>query len=162
MCAFEKQQAAPARPDVGACLSMLLVIVLLFCPFGAAMAPGSGQDFARRQGARPHQRTSEIYANQGEAFQVSTAAGTDGIVRRIEVRASSDNHAEGDWAVFALANVSEEQLERVIVAPHFRLVNSKLFWPDLGSQRIISITPSEGFALDRAAVRRCRRVLASR
>jgi hypothetical protein len=51
--------------------------------------------------------------------------------------------------VFALANVSDEQLERVIVAPHFRLVNSKLFWPDLGSQRIIAITPSEGFALDR-------------
>jgi hypothetical protein len=39
--------------------------------------------------------------------------------------------------VFALANVSDEQLERVIVAPHFRLVNSKLFWPDLGSQRIM-------------------------
>ncbi len=92
--------------------------------------------------------TTEIYTNQGEAFQVSTAAGADGIVRRIEVRASSENH-QGDWAVFALANVSEEQLERVIVAPHFRLVGSKLFWPDLGSQRIISITPSEGFALDR-------------
>ena len=92
--------------------------------------------------------TTEIYTNQGEAFQVSTAAGTDGIRRRIEVRASSENH-QGDWAVFALANVSEEQLERVIVAPHFRLVDSKLFWPDLGSQRIISITPSEGFALDR-------------
>ena len=92
--------------------------------------------------------TTDIYANQGEAFQVSTAPGPDGIRRRIEVRASSPAH-QGDWAVFALANVSEEQLERVIVAPHFRLVNSKLFWPDLGSQRIIAITPSEGFALDR-------------
>ncbi|MGV1761175.1 EAL domain-containing protein, partial [Rhizobium sp. A41-96] len=89
-----------------------------------------------------------IYTNQGEAFQVSTAAGADGIRRRIEVRSSSPNH-QGDWAVFALANVSEEQLERVIVAPHFRLVNSKVFWPDLGSQRIVAITPSEGFALDR-------------
>ncbi|HCL64421.1 MAG TPA: sensor domain-containing phosphodiesterase [Rhizobium sp.] len=92
--------------------------------------------------------TTEIYTNQGEAFQVSTAAGADGIRRRIEVRSSSENH-QGDWAVFALANVSEEQLERVIVAPHFRLANSKMFWPDLGSQRIIAITPSEGFALDR-------------
>ncbi|WEZ84130.1 EAL domain-containing protein [Rhizobium sp. 32-5/1] len=92
--------------------------------------------------------TTEIYTGRGEAFQVSTAPGTDGIVRRIEVRSSAENH-QGDWAVFALANVSEEQLERVIVAPHFRLVNSKLFWPDLGSQRILSITPSEGFALDR-------------
>ncbi|MDP9838270.1 diguanylate cyclase (GGDEF)-like protein/PAS domain S-box-containing protein [Neorhizobium huautlense] len=94
--------------------------------------------------------TTEIYPNQGEAFQVSTAAGTDGIRRRIEVRASSQSH-QGDWAVFALANVTDEQLERVIVAPHFRLAKSQLFWPDLGSQRIISITPSEGFALDRIA-----------
>ncbi len=92
--------------------------------------------------------TTEIYLNQGNAFQVSTAAGTDGIVRRIEVRASSEDH-HGDWAVFALANVSDEQLDRVIVAPHFRLANSRLFWPDLGSQRIISITPSEGFTLER-------------
>ncbi|MDH6268436.1 diguanylate cyclase (GGDEF)-like protein [Rhizobium sp. SG_E_25_P2] len=95
-------------------------------------------------------RIAEIYANQGEAFQVSTAAGTDGIVRRIEVRASSPGH-NGDWAVFALANVSDEQLERLIVAPHYRLVNSHVFWPDLGSDRILSITPSEGFALDRVA-----------
>lgn len=92
--------------------------------------------------------TTEIYTNQGEAFQVSTAAGADGIRRRIEVRSSTEGH-QGDWAVFALANVSEEQLERVIVAPHFRLSGSKLFWPDLGSQRILAITPSEGFALDR-------------
>ncbi len=93
-------------------------------------------------------KTTEIYRNQGNVFQVSTAAGADGIVRRIEVR-STDNKHQGDWAVFALANVSDQQLDRVIVAPHFRLVNSRLFWPDLGSQRIISITPSEGFALDR-------------
>jgi diguanylate cyclase (GGDEF)-like protein len=94
--------------------------------------------------------TTEIYTNQGEAFQVSTAAGADGIRRRIEVRSASETH-QGDWAVFALANVSEEQLERVIVAPHFRLVDSQIFWPDLGSQRISAITPSEGFSLDRMA-----------
>ncbi|QEE46923.1 EAL domain-containing protein [Rhizobium sp. WL3] len=91
---------------------------------------------------------TRIYTNQGEAFQVSTAAGGDGIRRRIEVRSSAPEH-QGDWAVFALANVSEEQLERVIVAPHFRLSGSRMFWPDLGSQRIMAITPSEGFALDR-------------
>lgn len=103
---------------------------------------------ARDDNALDLTATTEIYANQGEAFQVSTAAGPDGIRRRIEVRASSAEH-QGDWAVFALANVSEEQLERVIVAPHFRLSGSKMFWPDLGSQRILAITPSEGFALDR-------------
>ncbi|MCC0038168.1 MAG: EAL domain-containing protein [Brucellaceae bacterium] len=90
----------------------------------------------------------EIHANQGENFQVSTAPGPDGIVRRIEVEAASGS-ASGDWAVFALANTSEEQLDRLIVAPHFRLVGSGLIWPDLGSDRIAAITPSEGFALDR-------------
>lgn len=90
----------------------------------------------------------EIYRGQGENFQVSTAPGADGIVRRIEVEAQ-DAGSTGDWAVFALANTTDEQLDRLIVAPHFRLVGSGLIWPDLGSRRIAAITPSEGFALDR-------------
>ena len=39
----------------------------------------------------------EIYRNQGENFQVSTAPGPDGIVRRIEVEAN-DARSTGDWA----------------------------------------------------------------
>jgi diguanylate cyclase (GGDEF)-like protein/PAS domain S-box-containing protein len=95
-------------------------------------------------------RAVQIYQNQGQNFQVSTAPGPDGIVRRIEVEAN-DERSSGDWAVFALANSTDEQIDRLIVAPHFRLVNSGLFWPDLGSSRIAAITPSEGFALDRQA-----------
>ncbi|MGX5665811.1 EAL domain-containing protein [Rhizobium daejeonense] len=124
---------------------VMLVLAGLFSTTANAAEPVK---IARDDTALDLTATTEIYTNQGDAFQVSTAAGADGIRRRIEVRSSSPQH-QGDWAVFALANVSEEQLERVIVAPHFRLVNSKLFWPDLGSQRIIAITPSEGFALDR-------------
>ncbi len=90
----------------------------------------------------------EIYRNQGQSFQVSTAPGADGIVRRIEVEAQ-DKSSSGDWALFALANTTDQQIDRLIVAPHFRLVGSGLVWPDLGSRRIVSITPSEGFALDR-------------
>ena len=123
----------------------IFLLFLLFSSYSYAFEPVK---ISRDDTALDLTATTDIYANQGEAFQVSTAPGPDGIRRRIEVRASSEDH-QGDWAVFALANVSEEQLERVIVAPHFRLVNSKLFWPDLGSQRIIAITPSEGFALDR-------------
>ena len=93
----------------------------------------------------------EIYRNQGDNFQVSTAPGPDGIVRRIEVEAKDKQKATGDWAVFALANTTDQQIDRLIVAPHFRLVGSGFFWPDLGSTRIASITPSEGFALDRQA-----------
>lgn len=90
----------------------------------------------------------EIYRGQGDAFQVSTAPDVDGIVRRIEVEAQ-DERSTGDWAVFALANTTDQQLDRLIVAPHFRLVGSGLIWPDLGSQRIAAITPSSGFTLDR-------------
>ncbi|MGE0501555.1 MAG: EAL domain-containing protein [Rhizobiaceae bacterium] len=92
----------------------------------------------------------EIYNDQGPNFQISTAPGPDGIVRRIEVEANGER-STGDWAVFALANATDEQIDRLIVAPHFRLVGSGMFWPDLGSDRINAITPSEGFALDREA-----------
>jgi diguanylate cyclase (GGDEF)-like protein/PAS domain S-box-containing protein len=95
-------------------------------------------------------RAVEIYRNQGQNFQVSTAPGLDGIVRRIEVEASSER-STGDWAVFALANNTDQQLDKLIEAPHFRLAGSGLIWPDLGSRRIAAITPSEGFALDRQA-----------
>lgn len=141
--------APPTRPEgpVRAALTAFLIAVFMILGISSAHAIEPVK-ISREDTALDLTKTTEIYRNQGNAFQVSTAAGTDGIVRRIEVRSSDDKH-NGDWAVFALANVSDEQLDRLIVAPHFRLVGSKLIWPDLGSQRIISITPSEGFALDR-------------
>ncbi|MGO6900606.1 sensor domain-containing phosphodiesterase, partial [Rhizobium ruizarguesonis] len=143
-----RDRMLPKSPS-GRVIAVIAALFLAAFAFVAGVAQAAEPvKISRDDTALDLTATTEIYANQGEAFQVSTAAGADGIRRRIEVRASSENH-QGDWAVFALANVSEEQLERVIVAPHFRLVNSKLFWPDLGSQRISAITPSEGFALDR-------------
>jgi len=90
----------------------------------------------------------ERYLNQGDRIQVSTAPGADGIVRRIEVP-SENSAGVSDWIVFALANPSDEQLERLIVVPHYKLVGSGLIWPDLGSERIRAVTPSEGFAPER-------------
>ena len=78
---------------------------------------------------------------EGDRIQVSTAPGADGIIRRIEVRA---REAGNNWAVFALANNSDEQIDRLIVAPHYRMVGSGLFWPDLGLSRIVNVTPSSG------------------
>ena len=49
-----------------------------------------------------------------------------------------------NWAVFALANNGDEQIDRLIVAPHYRMVGSGLIWPDLGLSRIVNITPSSG------------------
>jgi diguanylate cyclase (GGDEF)-like protein/PAS domain S-box-containing protein len=76
-----------------------------------------------------------------DRIQVSTAPGTDGIVRRIEVRAREGGH---NWVVFALTNNTDDQLDRLIVVPHYRIVSSGLLWPDLGQSRIATITPSSG------------------
>jgi len=84
---------------------------------------------------------TDVQKTDGDRIQVSTAPGPDGIVRRIEVRA---REASTNWAVFALTNNSDEQIDRLIVVPHYRMVGSGLFWPDLGLSRIASITPSSG------------------
>jgi diguanylate cyclase (GGDEF)-like protein/PAS domain S-box-containing protein len=76
-----------------------------------------------------------------DRIQVSTPPGDDGIIRRIEVRSRDGGK---NWAVFALANNGDEQIDRLIVAPHYRMVGSGLFWPDLGESRIVYITPSSG------------------
>jgi diguanylate cyclase (GGDEF)-like protein/PAS domain S-box-containing protein len=82
-----------------------------------------------------------IVHTDGDRIQVSTAPGDDGIIRRIEVRARQGGR---NWAVFALANNGDEQIDRLIVAPHYRMVGSGLIWPDLGQSRIVYITPSSG------------------
>ena len=83
----------------------------------------------------------EFQRTDGDRVQVSTTPGADGIVRRIEVRG---REAGNNWAVFALANNGDEQIDRLIVAPHYRMVGSGLIWPDLGFSRIVNITPSSG------------------
>lgn len=89
----------------------------------------------------------DMHRDAGTRLQVSTAPGADGIVRRIEVPSRSGENT--NWAVFALANTSDEQVDRLIVAPNYKFVGSDLFWPDLGSSRIASITPSQGIAPSR-------------
>ena len=92
-------------------------------------------------------QSAELHRQVGDRFQVSTAAGADGIVRRIEVH--SREEANVNWLVFALSNTSDLQIDRLLVAPHYRLAGSGLVWPDLGASRIATITPSQGFAPDR-------------
>ena len=88
------------------------------------------------------------YGAQGDKLQVSTAPDAGGIVRRIEVSALQAG-GQPAWIVFALTNDTDEQLVRLIVAPHFRLVGSGVVWPDLGSSRITTITASQGNAPER-------------
>src|SRR5207245_8249526 len=91
---------------------------------------------------------TELQKTDSDRIQVSTAPGPDGIVRRIEVRAREGNT---NWAVLALTNNSDEQIDRLIVVPHYRMVGSGLFWPDLGLSRIVNVTPSSGDRPDRQA-----------
>ncbi len=84
---------------------------------------------------------TELKKTDTDRIQVSTAPGPDGIVRRIEVRARDGGT---NWAVFALTNNSDQQFDRLIVVPHYRMVGSGLFWPDLGLSRLAAITPSSG------------------
>ena len=93
-------------------------------------------------------RSVERYSSQDDRIQVSTAPGADGIVRRIEVQARATG-SRPSWIVFALTNDTDEQIERLLVAQHFRLVGSGVVWPDLGATRINAITASQGIAPER-------------
>ncbi len=88
-------------------------------------------------------RAVERYSGQGDRLQVSTAPGADSIVRRIEVSAR-ETGTQPAWIVFALTNDTNEQFDRLIVAPHFRLSGSGVIWPDLGASRMAAITASQG------------------
>ena len=69
-----------------------------------------------------------------ETIQISTAPGADGIVRRIAVKAVEAG-ARPTWIAFALSNGTDEQIEKLLVAPHYLLVGSGIIQPDLGAQR---------------------------
>ncbi|KAB0679571.1 EAL domain-containing protein [Aureimonas leprariae] len=132
----------------------LRLLLFLFCLVGGTAgfaAPAFALEpvgIARDDVAIDLKPAVEIHRGGGSSFQVSTVPGADGIVRRMEIEANSPN-SSGDWAVFAIANNTDVQIDRLVVAPNFRLAGSGILWPDLGSQRIASITPSEGFALER-------------
>src|SRR5450755_1517701 len=114
-----------------------------------AAAPARAIDAVSVRGDAPAIDLTAVLDHQHsetDRIQVSTAPGTDGIVRRIEVRAREGGQF---WVVFALANNTDDQLDRLIVAPHYRIVSSGLLWPDLGLSRIATITPSTGDRPDR-------------
>ena len=82
---------------------------------------------------------AERHRSEDGRILVSAAPGPDGIIRRMDVRAREGNT---NWAVFALANTGDEQIERLIVVPHYRMVGSGVLWPDLGLSRVANITSS--------------------
>ncbi len=99
----------------------------------------------------------QVSTQPTDRIQVSTAPGADGIVRRIEVRAHNSG-SSSRWAVFALANTGDEQIDRLLVAPHFRLSGSGLFWPDLGASRMANHHAEPGLRARPAGKPGCRRL----
>ncbi len=93
-------------------------------------------------------RAVTFVQGDGDRVSVPTAPGSDGIVRRMEVRQTRTDSSPV-WAVFTLANATDEQVDRLIVVPHYRLIRSGLLRPDLGSQRVVALTPSQGFRPER-------------
>ena len=91
---------------------------------------------------------AQVIRTETDRIQVSAAPGADGIVRRMQQPA---REGSTNWTVFALANSGDQQIDRLIVVPHYRMVGSGVIWPDLGLSRIVTITPSSGERPERQA-----------
>jgi diguanylate cyclase (GGDEF)-like protein/PAS domain S-box-containing protein len=90
----------------------------------------------------------QTYQSREDRLEIQTARDANGIVRRIEVQAREAG-ARPRWIAFALQNDSSEPIDRLLVAPRFKLAGSGVFWPDLASVRIEAITASHGFRPER-------------
>lgn len=142
--AFSKATAW-LRCSIAACIFASIVIVFLGVQENAyAAEPVS---VTKDLKALDISQIGDKYLNRGSSLRISTAPDRDGVVRRVEIKPSVKSD-DTNWYVFALANDSNEQIDRLIVAPHYKMVNSGIIWPDLDKSRIIAITPSEGFTLE--------------
>jgi diguanylate cyclase (GGDEF)-like protein/PAS domain S-box-containing protein len=132
-------------------VSLALALLLAALCLGAWSSPASAVEAVRvTLDAKAIDLTPMIerYRSEGDEIRISTAMGRDGIVRRIAVKAREAG-SRPDWIVFALTNETDEQIDRVLVAPHFRMTGSGVIWPDLGSSRIAAITASQGIRPER-------------
>lgn len=90
----------------------------------------------------------EFYDNRGDSLQVETAAGLDGVVGRMSVKATTPG-SNPSWIVFALTNPTNSEMERWLTADRYTVVGSGTIWPDLDARRIEAVTPSIGFVPER-------------
>jgi diguanylate cyclase (GGDEF)-like protein/PAS domain S-box-containing protein len=86
--------------------------------------------------------------SRDDRIEIQTARDSNGIVRRIEVQAREPG-SRPRWIAFALSNETNETLERILVAPRFKLSGSGVFWPDMAATRIEAITASHGYKPER-------------
>ena len=90
----------------------------------------------------------EAYEGRGDALQVETAPGADGVRGRMSVRAATPG-TNPAWFVFALTNTTDKAVERWLTADRYGMVGSGIVWPDLDARRIDAVTPSVGYVPER-------------
>ncbi|MCA3646310.1 MAG: EAL domain-containing protein [Methylobacterium sp.] len=128
-------------------LALLLLFLALLAPLSAARALDAIRITPQSE-AIDLLPAIQTYQSREDRLEIQTARDANGIVRRIEVQAREAG-ARPRWIAFALQNDSNETIERVLVAPRFKLAGSGVFWPDLASVRIEAITASHGFRPER-------------
>src|SRR5690242_15456804 len=142
---LDHRRNLPGRMTISS-IRHLLALALVILVGLAGVAPASAFDVVTApEDVNAVNLTSAVEVAPGNngKIQLSTAPGEDGIIRRVEVLASQ-NGTNPNWALFALKNDSDAQMDRLLVAPYFRLPGSGVFRPDLGAQRITALTPSAG------------------
>lgn len=137
--------AARAAAGVLIGLWRALVLLLLFAAPGAALEAVRVSPQVEAIDLLP---VTQAQQSRDDRIEIQTARDANGIVRRIEVQAREPG-SRPRWIAFALANETSEQIERLLVAPRFKLSGSGVFWPDLGASRIEAITASHGYKPER-------------
>ena len=90
----------------------------------------------------------EAYEGRGDALQIETAAGSDGVTQRFSVSVATPG-TNPAWFVFALRNGTDKPIERWLVADRYGTAGSGVVWPDLDARRIERVTPSVGYVPER-------------
>lgn len=85
--------------------------------------------------------------NVGDQLQIETAPGADGLTDRMSVSANTRG-SNPNWLAFALRNVSDTRIERLLIADRYSHVGSGILGPRLDARKITKVTPSIGFVPD--------------
>lgn len=87
----------------------------------------------------------DMYCDVGNCLQVLIVFGVDGIVCWIEVLVWLVENM--NWVVFVFVNISDEQIDWLLVVLNYKFVGLEMFWFDLGLFCIVVIIFSQGIVL---------------
>src|SRR6476661_7534474 len=125
------------------CLAAVLLLAYA-APAHALKAIAIANDFDRIEITA----LGEAYEGRGDALQIETAPGADGVRGRMSVRAATPG-TNPAWFVFALTNATDKPIERWLAADRYGTVGSGVVWPDLDARRVDAVTPSVGYVPER-------------